>query len=1186
MKIKRLEICGFKSFADRTVLAFDEDITGVVGPNGCGKSNVVDAIRWVMGEQSAKHLRGREMFDVIFAGSESREGTGMAEVTLTFDNKDGLAPLELAAYPEIAITRRLFRTGESEYLLNKTPCRLKDITDVFLGTGVGTKAYSIVEQGRIGFIVSSRPQDRRHLIEEAAGITKYQSRKKAAERKMEATRQNLLRVGDVVAEIQKNLSSLKYQAQKAERYKTYKAEIRDIDLHVAAHRWLELAASGKVLEGLFAGHSEEAASLERGHERGEVEIDALRLDLATSEAELDRRQGQSYELDNRVRLRESEIEHLRQDLDALRARERDAESEIRALEDSRRSLGEERERLDAELSGLAETERLEAERLERAEDELVRAREAEGAIESRNEEWRGAHGQAVARLAAAQSAIRSLERRCEESEARLERARAERESAESRLIEVTAEALAFEEKVSELRERRSSIGTRRSEVEDRLRALGDLVGAAERDLESIKEELGRKRSRLHALEEMLARYDGASRGARALLETGDLRVVADVFDVPPALEPPMAAVLGRRIQHVVMAGVPDALSAIQRLRTCELGRANVVPAAPRTVVGPRRELPDRPGVVGYLADQVGHAPQDDALARLLIGDVILVEDLEAGIALWQRGTDGRDLVTREGELIEASGAMAGGGREETAEGLLHARHEVRTLAREVEALEARFACAATVFASHKAEKHELETAVEALLGESHQGELEIVTSEQAWRRAQEEVTRTQDRIDALAREACDLAGVMAEAALELGIARSDADRARREGDELAAMLEEGSRDLDAARRATLARADEVTESKVRAAAAREKAEGVRAAACRVDQAQDEVGQRGARLKDEIERGAAKQGHSAAALLGAREELCDLVVQAEAARSAAAEMRARCEGERQDLGERESALKLVRSRLDEVRQKLGRLELSMREEEVHLSHLLEQVQERYGIALPSVLGDYHMREQPDDSLRERLGELNRLVARMGEINLTAIQDHAEQSKRLEFLTDQKSDLENALGQLESAITKMNRESRKLFRETFDAVNERFKELFPRLFRGGRASLELTAPDDLLETGVEILAQPPGKKLASIELMSGGEKALTAVALIFAMFQVRPSPFCLLDEVDAPLDEANVGRFIEVIREMTERSQFILITHSKRTMEKTDILYGITMQEPGISKLVSVRLREAAPPAVAA
>jgi chromosome segregation protein len=1180
VKIKRLEISGFKSFADRTVFHFDDAITGVVGPNGCGKSNVVDAIRWAMGEQSAKHLRGREMYDVIFAGSESREPTSMAEVTIVFDNQDGLAAPELAAYPEVAVTRRLFRTGESEYLLNKTPSRLRDITELFLGTGVGTKAYSIVEQGRIGLIVSSRPEDRRHLIEEAAGITKYQSRKKAAERKMEQTRQNLLRVSDIVAEIQKNLNSLKYQAAKARRYKEYKAEIRDIDLHIASHRYLELVATGKAVESQWTERAAEEQDLAAALDRDETEIEARRVEVTGLDSEHEQRQLRGYELDNRVRLAESDLQHLRQDLEALAARERDAEAEIHALGDSARSLEDERARLAAELASLQESAGREETRLSEADLLYQETRAAEAAIESRNDAWKRAESGAAARIAAAGSALKSLDRRCQEAEERLERVRTEREDLESRMVELEAEIGAHEAHLGELRDQRSSLGMQKQEAESRLAVLKVELGPAERALDAAKEELGRKRSRLHALGDMLARLDGASRGARALLQGADegFRVVADVFDVAPELEGPMAAVLGARVQHVVVPGVGEGIEAVRRLVARDLGRANLIPESPRRVVRPAASLPEGPGVLGYLVDLVRFAPADEPLARLLLGDTLLVEDLDSALAVWQRGTDGRDLVTRDGALLEASGAMAGGGREEAAEGLLHAKHEVRELAVQVEVLEVEHGARAAIVAALRTELQDVTTALEALRQDVHQGDLRLLTEEQAHRRSEEDRARTTTRIDGLSREACDIAGTMAEAARELEATRSEALRAQAEQAELASLLEEGGRELEAARAATQARASEVTECKVRAAAALEKAEGVRGACTRVDQTLDEVRQREERLVEEVARGAAKQSELATKLVRTREELAELVVQAEAAQAAVAEARAACEAARLALGEREAALKTVRGRLEEVRRDVSRLEVSRREQEVNVQHLLEQVDDRHRLNLARVVGDYHLRDLPDDTMRDRLAELQRLVERMGEINLTAIQELEEQSRRLEHLSSQKEDIEKALTQLEAAITQMNRESKKLFRETFEAVNERFQALFPRLFRGGRARLELTNPDDLLETGVDIFAQPPGKKLSSIELMSGGEKAMTAVALIFAMFQVRPSPFCLLDEVDAPLDEANVGRFVDMIRDMTDRSQFILITHSKRTMEKADSLYGVTMQEPGISKLVAVKIRE--------
>ncbi|MBX3247170.1 MAG: chromosome segregation protein SMC [Myxococcales bacterium] len=1194
MKIRKLEIIGFKSFVDKTVLHFDHDVTGIVGPNGCGKSNVVDAIKWVMGEQSPSRLRGKGMEDVIFNGSESRGPHGFAEVSITFENLDGLAPPEYRDYPEIMVTRRLDRQGRSDYFINRTPVRLMDITNLFLGTGVGRRAYSIIEQGRIGFIVSSKPEDRRSMIEEAAGITKFKVRKRAAEKKMEQTRANLQRVGDILGELEKSLSSLQRQAQKAERYKKYRDEVRDLELYVASFRYLELFNETRLVrDGLTtASAAEEGARL--AFRVREAELEAERTDVEVLGGQVERAQTRAYELDNAVRVLEGRIQQLVERLRSLAEREQLAERELGELIGQRRALVEERDHLATALEDLEKAEAEAASIFEREQSELERRRLGVAEAERVVSTTRGRVAEAEKRQARAEAVLAGFERRRQEARARVDRMRAEREQLEARQVELAQQREELAARLDGLRSGKQATAERKAEMEAELVTLRQRIRERDQELEKLRDELAQKRSRLRSLREIAARFEGVGGGVRALMTGGHAKasneereasrrargivgLVADRLECPSELTPALAGALGEALQHVVVDHVEAGVGALQLLREQAKGRATLVPRHPRRAVGGRRPLPAIDGVVGRLCDLVGRQPEDDSLVRHLLGDFVVVEDLDAALRVHRSGQLEETLVTLEGDRLAPDGTLTGGRGDESGAHMLEMKREMRELEVVVADLDQRLNAMVEEHGELRRTIAARQAEIDGARSEAHANEIAIVTAEKDLRRAEDDAQQTERRASRLADEQAALEGQLVEADEEEAAAMSEIESARTLRDEAAAELEAAQEVHAQRQRSVEEQSARVTEVRVRAAQARERAESDRGALERLGRSIDDLDAREGRLRGDVAAGAAEQGRLAAELYLARGELHERVGEAMRAHEELGGVRARYDAARTSLQAGEAGLRQVRARIDEVSGRVGELTLRDRELSMELEHLLEQIDERHRLDLRTALVDYHARELPTAEVRERVAELLRLIERMGPINLTAIEEYEEKSQRYDHLKGQKDDLEDALRKLDKAIREMNRESRRMFKDAFVAVNERFKRIFPELFRGGKAELKLTDPNDMLESGIEIIAQPPGKKLGSLELMSGGEKALTAVALIFALFQYRPSPFCLLDEVDAPLDEANISRFAQAIRQMTDRSQFIVITHSKRTMEFTDVLYGVTMEEPGISKTVAVELR---------
>jgi chromosome segregation protein len=1243
MRIRRLEICGFKSFVDRTILTFEDPITGVVGPNGCGKSNIIDAIRWVMGEQSAKHLRGRAMDDVIFAGSESRGPAGLAEVSLTFDMAglpgDAMAggvPWGAAGPSEVVVTRRLYRGGDSEYLLGGVPCRLRDIVEFFLGTGVGSKAYAIIEQGRIGFIVSSRPEERRTLIDEAAGITKYKAKKKVAERRIESSRQHLLRVSDVIAEIETRLRSLRLQAQKAERYKRYKAELKDLELCSATQRQLGLLAEQKYLlgnrEGLVEQNTQQTTSL---HVE-ETTIEGERLSLSEEMAELATAKEELFAIDNRARLSAQKAEHYSDEAATLAQRaersRREVEGIVEREADNQRALAE----LLTEVSQFEEE--AEARSKELAETELAygTARSALANARQGLDQTMAAAASAATKIARLESDIESAHGRAQDLAQRLQVAMTDDALAAEQIEQLMTEGATVEERLSQLQSQMAEFIEQRTAAEARAASLRDDVARGELELETLREEAHRRRSRLQSLAEIQARYESFQRGVRAIMQRvrdegqspesgqdtvaphrpwsmGGVRgVVADIVQPPPELETALEAVLGERLGNIIVESHDVGVEAIEYLKAKSEGRSSFIPVALRSTAAlaaapagsvvydggeglsveqPVAEvapmtLPLASGVRGPMLELIGYDRRYDRVAAYLLGDVLVVENLQSALELWRQTRTDKTLVTLDGEVINPQGVVTGGSREAALAGVLSQKREMRELEAVVARLESDYQASLDRHVSNKQALAEVNNSVDELKAEVRRTEMEMLAQRKDGDRLLRERQQLENRHAQVRSNAESLRANLAQNENRLVEASTSLTDLR----EASLTHETNAATLRAEAEAFQVSVDDLatnlSSQRVAAAQANDRRKNARQ---NLDRLERENGEH-ARRRTQLDTEAATDLERAETLRTDAEQLRTeaSLLQAEASE------RARVHGERQGavevrngaLARREADLRELRNLVKRLTEELTTLDLRCQEVSLRLASLEEHIKERYPDVqrLADVVTDFHLRPLVGENEESRTKELRGLIERMGDVNLTAIEESEELQKRYDFFTSQKADLESAITRLESAIEKINRASRKRFREVFDAVNGKFQEVFPHLFRGGRAHLALTDESDLLETGVEIVANPPGKKIMqNIELLSGGEKALTAVALLFAIFLVKPSPFCVLDEVDAPLDEANVGRFNDAVREMTDRSQFIIVTHNQRTMEIADRLCGITMEEPGVSKLVAVNLRSSRKPA---
>ncbi len=1198
MKLRRLEISGFKSFADRVVFSFDDGVTGVVGPNGCGKSNVVDAIRWAMGEQSAKHLRGRAMEDVIFSGSESRPATGMAEVSLTFQNDGQLVPPQYAGFGEITVTRRLFRNGDSDYEINKTACRLLDITELFLGTGVGTRAYSIIEQGRIGLIVSAKPEDRRSIIEEAAGVTKYKARRKQAERKLEATEQNLLRLGDVVAEVRARLSSLERSAKKAEKFRELRGELRELELLAACRQHLALGQT-EAAQAHELSEASEAESVAHAHvAKLEAGLSAERLQLLEDEKGVQELAEHSHKIDKQLRLSEQEMEFAKRERETIAARQVQHEEEVGLLGVRLDLLGREEEGLRIEQQKLADATAEDQARQTQAEETLEGAlreiHDAQHAVEAERH-----HAVSVlTRLANHRTNLVNLEKRRNDLSARLQKTVSETEQLEARTQEIARQRDELAKHVLATQHKRKELHEQRQATEEDLARGRAEQRETDAQLIKLREELADRRSRLTSLLELQKNFEGYGRGVKAIMlraeeerrRDGVYGLVADVLRVEPRHERAIEAVLGERLQLIVVESHTAGLKAVDYLRRAAQGRASFVPLTEMEqlpLVPEEGDLRAPEGTVRAV-EVVDCAPEHDRLRNYLLGDVCLCDSLATALALWARNPGERTFVSADGEVVDKEGIVSGGQLDGVADGLLHKRREVQELAEKVQDLEARLHQATGHVEQLAARLQSAETAVKRLVHEEREEELSQLRFERDVGRLQEELGRISQRDQVLHHERETLEHALHEVSREEQTSRDAVAAGEGEQSDREARLRALQAELLKARERAEAVQAEVTRAKVNAAALAERREGAARSLQRLLEQRQEVESRREKLQAEIAQGKERSAALQAKGEVAQEELKQLLADSSRLRDELARARALYEQAQARLRGGDEEVKKAREESREIGERRSRAELALQGTRLELQHLEETVREKHLMELADVAAargeqalqlDLAQAEARMQSLREKIEAL-------GEVSLIAIDEAREVGERFNFLSAQKTDLEESIAKLRSAIGRIDRASKERFKETFQLVNERFQQVFPRLFRGGVAELQLVDDPAGGEPGVEIVAQPPGKKLASVNLLSGGEKALTAVSLIFAIFLIKPTPFCLLDEVDAPLDEANVGRYNEMVREMCRSSQFIVITHNKRTMEGADSLYGVTMEEPGISKIVSVKLSPQAAGATAA
>ncbi len=1183
MHLQSLELFGFKSFADKTQFNFHEGVTAVVGPNGCGKSNVCDAVRWVLGEQSAKALRGGEMADVIFNGTDSRKPLGFAEVSLTFTDCGGELGVD---WHDVRVTRRIYRDGNSEYFLNKTLCRLKDIHTLFADTGVGRSAYSIMEQGKIDLILSSRPEDRRSVFEEAAGITRYKTQKKEALRKLEATEANLLRISDIIKEVKRQIGSLQRQAGKARRYQTLHADLQVLDSHFSYRKMQRLDREFDECGEEIARVSRAEAEMREEITAGENGLADLRLELDAIDERISTARSQWQQLENEIATNRSRIEFNEQRGTELREL---IERSGREIASANEKLREHEAQVDAANALLEETARLLAQKTEQLTEfsrEAYQRRAARAALDEKLQAAQLNLSKAELRATNISDELTQLQERRAATDGSLGALGAR--IAASKAAELEAKVLdartATESEQQSVEELLAAARAREDELRARQNAAQDL----ERQHGIFLRAIAEKESRLDVLRQLNEEGEGLAKGSQALLKGEQFAfagALAAQLEVAPELVPAIEAALGRNLHALVLREPARAVEIIEHLNTQQLGQAALALGETNDELVEMR-LPEN--AIGWAADKV-RAPENlSGLVRHLLHGIALFETLPAALAARQNSRVA--AVTWRGEFISRDGVLFGGSGKVRVDSLLERKTRIDSLTIELGSLQREEAALSE-------RKRESELAVS-----SAQSALEVArTTHQHAHAAQ---TAAISKITEMERE-------HHVAARDLEILKSEHDSLARQialADErrqsLNADRAELEQEITGAHGAIAQITAQRTEAQKQEGDATEGLAELRIVLATHEQKQEALlAQRAPMLS--------RQNELSELIANRRGDIASyekrLVAQAaetEAAKSSIERQgneRARRENEigqmlaersaqHDTINAREQILRESRHRLSEMQEKRGAQTVRQTQLQLQREHLVEHVTQRYQIDLREFAPDSFAHEKivraqlkkaeietpNDEELQRIIADLTRQLDSMGPVNLDAVQEYDELEERYQFLETQNNDLTNSRRELLDVIARINETTQKLFGATFAQVRVNFREMFGELFGGGRADLQLLDENDALNCGIEIIAKPPGKQLQTISLLSGGERTMTAVALLFAIYMVRPSPFCVLDEMDAPLDESNINRFIKVLERFVQQSQFIIITHNKRTIAKADVLYGVTMEERGVSKLVGIKL----------
>ncbi|MGN1369910.1 MAG: chromosome segregation protein SMC [Aristaeellaceae bacterium] len=1185
LRLKKLELYGFKSFAQRTEIVFDGGITGIVGPNGSGKSNIGDAVRWVLGEQSAKTLRGASMSDVIFNGTQKRKPLSYCEVSLVFDNEDGQLPMQNA---EVMVTRRVYRNGESEYFLNRAACRLRDIIDLFRDTGIGKEGYSIIGQGRIDEILSRKSEDRRQVFEEAAGIVKFRARKEEADRKLQHTLENVERLDDILEELTRRLGPLEEQSRNARLYMEYAAELKLLDMNLfllrsdrARQRLAELDSELLTLSAILSDCEAAVADKTAQRDATQENIAALDARISAARAELMACAERVHTCQEQLSALRSRQETRRENRDRLTAEQADAALRLQELEASFGASQEEvsqQEGLIASAQELltkaqADLERLQAE--ENAADSALETHKAQvisamnRASDVKNQQTRltTMQGQMTARLAEIETSAEAL--RAQEAELSAQAGEA-REMVQREQQQQEALQQAHAEKVAAFNTHDAALNHQRSRAEE------------------LSAKLQAARSRHGVLTEMVRDMEGYSQAVRRAVQYAAQRgmkgvkgVLAQLMTVPQQYETAIDMALGAAQQNIVTDSEETAKELINYLRQNRLGRATFLPMTairPQTLNASARSVLKMPGCIGVASELVQCAPEYRAIIENLLGRTVIADNLDHGIPIMRAGGHSFRLVTLEGDVMHSGGSMTGGSAQSKVSNFLSRERELKELTEKLRTGQSELDAMKQKLLAGQQKKAELRQEISDALEAVHQQEIAVTREQARFSGASETLAAHRDRMEQTEQAAVQLRDSLADIERQLSSIDLETDGVTLDQAAMENRTAELQRALSAARAASAEASDRLMTRTLQLAELRHGLDNLRRDQTHFDADRHQILREQERRAVQLHEMDELDSQDAAAILQAEQDAAQrMQEQKQQEQSAQAIEQTRAEAQNH-LRELLHDIEGLHESYKRDGEKQHRLEMTRQRVESEQRNLENRIWDTYKL---TYAGAEEYRQTEGFNEREadkRAGELNAAIRALGNVNVGAVEEYAQTKARVDDLTAQQADLRAAEADLRELIERLLEQMRVTFVDNFTKLQGYFSETFTRLFGGGKAELLLMDPEDPLNCGIEVNAQPPGKKLQLLSLLSGGERALTAIAILFATLKLKPTPFCILDEIEAALDDANIGYYADYLKEYSKGTQFIVVTHRKGTMERCNALFGVAMEEQGVSKMVSVSLQD--------
>ncbi|MBS4539768.1 chromosome segregation protein SMC [Clostridium sp. D2Q-11] len=1187
MYLKRLEIQGFKSFADKTSIDFENGITGVVGPNGSGKSNISDAIRWVLGEQSAKTLRGSKMEDVIFSGTSKRRPLGFGEVTLVLDNKNKEIPID---FSEVSVTRRVFRSGESEYYINKTSSRLKDVRELFMDTGVGTDGYSIIGQGKIEEILSTKSDDRRNLIEEAVGIVKYKTRKKESERKLEKTKDNLIRINDIADELFKQIDPLKSQSEKASEYIDLTKDLKDLEVNLFIREIVRLKEQIEhlnhqkdLVEKQYTFNNKKKNEIEEKFQEVKNLIENMDKSIEKIQEKKQCIQSENEKKEGDYKLRNEQISFLNKEIKRLNS---DLEHSMKTFEEKNEELEtllKEKDKISLSMNKFQSI-------LDDKIDELKSQEDVVNLAEENIEKKKSSIIDFLNNITEKKGKINTIESFYKNIDKRLEQIIEEKTQLIDRKESLNSQISCITEEMEELKIQLDNSNKEKISLISKIESSRKNIEITSDNINDLKGDIQSRNSKLNMLENMKDHYEGYYKGVKNILlackkneslQRGVKGVVAELIKVDEKFDKSIEIALGAAAQNIVTNTREDAKKLIDYLKENKLGRVTFLPMDAikgRNLNDYESQILNNQGVLGVASSIVKFDAKFKDIFEYLLGRVVIVKDLSTGITISKKINSSFKIVTLDGDVLNPGGSMTGGNYKNTNNSSLIGRdREIGSLKKEIDNKVEKYNGLVKDYSSLKEEISTLENSLEELNDQISSFKININSTSNKISTLEEQFIEIEKRINKFTKEIQSLENEKSESVVQIDNIKEEIKELEEKNNLTKGNIEIDLKDFEDKKQETKDLNEEITKVKVELASTEQKKNEIINISSRLEEEIKNLLHKRKDIEKEIsekEINIEKTKDIIAKISEEKEELEDKLSQCN---SDLVEIKNKKTLYLDTFYKEQEELKRMNKNITELQKSINTMEIKLAKYETQLENYNNKLWEEYELTYQMAL-EFRREIENVTKVQNNVREIKRRIKDLGNVNIDSIEQYKEVSERYEFLSNQREDLINAKKSLVKVIDDMETKMIEQFVENFEIIKDNFKEIFSKLFGGGKADIFLSDEENVLTSPIEIIAQPPGKKLQNISLLSGGEKALTAISLLFAILKLKPTPFCVLDEIEAALDDANVVRFAEYLRYFSDKTQFIIITHRKGTMESVDSLYGVTMEENGVSKLLSVKLSD--------